>query len=121
DMQDAIATIIRQLAAPLTPIPTGEGPVLRRLEGVRAVLFDVYGTLFISASGDIDAAASQDRERAFREAGALCGLIDLPDPTGAISHLDWFIKGHHRAAKAAGTAHPEVDILEIWRSVFDDL
>lgn len=44
---------IRDLSTPLAPKPTGIEPLLAALQGVKAVLFDVYGTLLISASGDI--------------------------------------------------------------------
>ena len=37
--------IFRNLSRPMEPVPTGEVPVLRRLAGIRAVLFDIYGTL----------------------------------------------------------------------------
>ncbi|MBK1619464.1 hypothetical protein CKO42_13655 [Lamprobacter modestohalophilus] len=44
---------IRDLSTPLEPKPTGMAPWLEPLPGIKAVLFDVYGTLLISASGDI--------------------------------------------------------------------
>ena len=44
---------IRRLSRPVEPRPTGERPVLDPFPRVRAVLFDLYGTLFISAAGDI--------------------------------------------------------------------
>lgn len=56
---------IRDLSAPLEPKPTGMEPWLEPLPGIKAVLFDVYGTLLISASGDIGLSGNQP------------GLIDL--------------------------------------------
>ena len=50
--------LIRELSAPLEPIPPGAGAAPGRLAGVRAVIFDVYGTLFVSGSGDIDASGA---------------------------------------------------------------
>ena len=38
---------IRSLARPLAPLPTGVAPRLAPLPGIRAVLFDLYGTLFV--------------------------------------------------------------------------
>jgi putative hydrolase of the HAD superfamily len=118
---DDFAAIIRRLAAPLDPQPTGETPVLPRLGGIRAVLFDVYGTLFVSASGDIDAAAALDRGSAFTNAAALCGLIDPPDGASAVRRCDEVIARRHAAAREEGVAFPEVDVLDVWRSVFGDL
>ena len=44
---------MRALCRPLLPEPSGERARLVPLPGIRAVLFDVYGTLLISGSGDI--------------------------------------------------------------------
>ena len=54
-MPDPLADIFRSQFKPLEPIPTGERSVLADLQGIRAVLFDLYGTLFISASGEVGA------------------------------------------------------------------
>ena len=52
--QVVVVELIRQLSAPLAPRPVaGCLPRLARIGGVRGVLFDVYGTLLISAAGDI--------------------------------------------------------------------
>ena len=55
---------IRLHAHPLRPLPTGQKSRLERLPDIRAVLFDVYGTLFISASGDIGSTGEVARARA---------------------------------------------------------
>ena len=62
-MTDTTVTIMRRQSRPLEPVPTGVSPVLRELPAIRAVMFDIYGTLLISASGDIDADASSNRPR----------------------------------------------------------
>lgn len=120
-MHNGIAAIIRRLARPLAPEPTGQTPVLPPLTGVRAVLFDVYGTLFISASGDVGATNLRHGGRAFTEAAGLCGLIDPPDGTAAATRLEQAIEERHQAAHDEGIASPEVEILEVWRDVFDSL
>jgi putative hydrolase of the HAD superfamily len=120
-MNDPIVEILRRLARPLAPEPTGEAVVLRRLEGIQALLFDVYGTLFISASGDIGATAGTCRGGAFTEAAALCGLVDAPDGEVAASQLEQVIRGEHERARAEGVEFPEVDIVEVWRTVFVEL
>ncbi|MGC1276048.1 MAG: HAD family hydrolase [Planctomycetaceae bacterium] len=120
-MLDPIAEIIRRLAKPLAPEPTGETPVLRRLHGVKAVLFDIYGTLFVSASGDVVATASKGRDMAFAEAAAICGLVDLPDAATVVDRLDGVVGRRHETAKSAGIEYPEIDVVDVWREVFDDL
>lgn len=120
-MSDPTVEIIRRLAKPLAPEPTGESPVIRRLTGMKAVLFDIYGTLFISASGDIVAMASKARDVAFAEAAALCGIVDPPDAATVIDLLDGIIKRRHVTAESAGIEYPEIDIVDVWRETFLDL
>lgn len=48
-----LLSIIREHSAPLQPLPTQAKRSLSLLKDIRAVLFDVYGTLFISSAGDI--------------------------------------------------------------------
>ncbi|MFO8064340.1 MAG: HAD family hydrolase [Spirochaetota bacterium] len=45
--------MIRARSAPCAPQPTEMTPVHADLSSIRAVLFDIYGTLFVSGSGDI--------------------------------------------------------------------
>ncbi len=73
-MTASIADLIRQQCRPLAPIATGEEPVLQQLTGIRAVMFDVYGTLLISSSGDIDASEASAKGEAFEQALAAVGL-----------------------------------------------
>ena len=48
-----LVDIFRRHARPLEPIAADAAWLLPRLEGVRAVMFDIYGTLLISASGEV--------------------------------------------------------------------
>jgi phosphoglycolate phosphatase-like HAD superfamily hydrolase len=66
--EELLATIIHRSRRPLDPQPTGEAPVLPKLAGIRAVVFDVYGTLLVSASGDISLASEGARGVAAIEA-----------------------------------------------------
>ena len=58
--RDALIERIQALSASLAPIPTSIAPHCPKITGLRAVLFDVYGTLMISGSGDISLAAPAD-------------------------------------------------------------
>lgn len=85
----AIRELVRSRCRPLAPVPTDVAAAGHPLRGVRAVLFDVYGTLLVSGAGDI--AASPGLMPAIRRA--------------------------HEAARANGIDGPEVDVREIWREV----
>jgi putative hydrolase of the HAD superfamily len=78
--------------------PAGMAPKLPRLEGIRAVVFDLYGTLLISDAGG---------ERSGPE----------PDPEGmpGVGYLlGKTIALHHERRRAEGVAFPEVEIREVW-------
>ena len=51
-----------------TPVeaPKDARPRLIRLEGIRAVIFDIYGTLFSSGVGDISLTTEQNQNDALR-------------------------------------------------------
>jgi putative hydrolase of the HAD superfamily len=113
---------IRRLSRRMKPIPTGRRPSLRILSGLRAVLFDVYGTLFISASGDIGSAGWEARIRALgrslRELGvaAAAGTAER-----AAALLRDSITKAHGEQKARGREHPEIEIREIFAGVLERL
>jgi putative hydrolase of the HAD superfamily len=119
---------------------SGKKPVLA---GIKAVLFDLYGTLFISGAGEIAA----DPESAAGEGGVKPGetqgfAMDGAGATACPPKVDrgefargklqrqsparmpgfdapgtYFrraVRERHRAARDAGTAWPEVAVEEIW-------
>ncbi len=102
---------IRALSSPLAPQATGEHPRLSRIPGIRAVLFDVYGTLVVSASGDIGLGGEEHEEEAF--AAALAGQ-GLPSMEDGPARLKAVIRAHHARRRAEGIEYPEVDIREVW-------
>lgn len=88
---------IRAQSEPLEPRPTGERPRLQQLPGIRAVVFDIYGTLIISASGD----------------------VGLSKP-GANARFEELIREHQRRRRADGIEFPEVEIREVWRELAEE-
>lgn len=81
-----IREFVRARSRPLSADPPAGVAVELRPLPVRAVLFDVYGTLLISAAGDI----------------------------GSASPLAERVARHHAAARAAGVDWPEVDVRALW-------
>lgn len=90
------AAYVRETMRPLGTQATGMRAKLPRLSGIGAVVFDLYGTLLISAAG--------------------CGSPSRPaspgDPDGL---LDAVIRRHQDLRRAEGSEYPEVDIREVWR------
>ncbi|OHB77830.1 MAG: hypothetical protein A2W31_17595 [Planctomycetes bacterium RBG_16_64_10] len=120
-MNTAIHAILRSNSWPKQPRPTGWQPVLARLRSIKAVLFDIYGTLFISGARNGVSASPTDAGTAFVEALAAVGLKCLfPGGMGS-KRLALVIRGIHDEASRRGRQHPEVDILEVWRRTLESL
>jgi putative hydrolase of the HAD superfamily len=102
---------------PLSPIPTGETPRgLSKVKRVRAIIFDVYGTLLISGSGDMDFhAMSKDQKRALTGVLRRHG-IDMT-PENIVDSLHQAIETVHENLRRKGTDYPEIDIVRIWQNL----
>ena len=112
---------IRANVEPMRPIPTYVEPRLAKLLDVRAVAFDVYGTLLISGSGDVGLTASSQREQSFAQASNAVGLGEVSSEQAVIARLEQVIRDVHQMARYAGNEHPEVDIVEVWKSTLASL
>ncbi len=114
---------IEALTSPLTPQPTGTTPRLDPIPRIRAVLFDIYGTLVISGSGDIGLTTAATTGGAFHEAWTAAELAPslLPPGFDGPAALSAHIRAEHARRRAGGVEHPEVDIVAIWRTLLADL
>ena len=117
-MNDRLIQIIRQHSKPLSAQPTKVEPRLQRLSHVRAVLFDIYGTMLISGSGEVGTVAVDvpDASRLALQAVDI-DTAKLPADLG----LEATIREHHERARDQGIDFPEVDIREVWRDALDAL
>jgi putative hydrolase of the HAD superfamily len=111
-MDKALKDLMRFLA----PLPTALSPAGRIHAPLKAILFDIYGTLFISGSGDIGVAHKRfDPSDAL---DALCERYQVPwSPTEMTRKLFAAIKQTHRNKKAVGVDHPEIEIDRIWQRI----
>jgi len=114
-MFPSIAALMRAQCYPLEPIPTGVEPRVVRLEGIRAVLFDIYGTLLISATGDIGADAESLSATAFAEAMQAVGMPALLTGEQGASLFRQVVDEMHAEARGRGIEYPEVDIVDVWQ------
>lgn len=83
---------------------------------IDCILFDVYGTLFVSASGDIGISKAKDQEHHH-----LKGLLDKYDlkltPDKLLQALYARIEEVHGKMRKDGIDFPEVEIDQIWMHV----
>jgi len=101
---------------PLEPIPTElSAQFPPRLE-IDALLFDVYGTLFISGSGDISLARSFDSPD--ERLSALLKKYGIAIAGHALrEQLFTNIERSHARSRDKGIAYPEVQIDSIWQII----
>ena len=101
---------------PMALMPTGAVSAYSRDESIKAVIFDIYGTLIISASGDIMQAGYDSSM--FKKALDASGFeILIPEQELMKIHTlfeEEVISGKLQA-KASGIPFPELNIVEIWR------
>lgn len=100
---------------PMELMPTGAVPFTEKDTSIKAVVFDIYGTLIISASGDI----MQDRYDAsmFRDALKASGFRIINDKVDLLIIHSFFQDSISRAKQQAvkeGRPFPELNIVEIW-------
>ncbi len=116
------AAYIRGHSSPLTPVPTGETARLVALPEVRSVVFDIYGTLFISAAGDISLAEDTGRDDLLRRAIEIgTGQTLAGDGQGLAAAYLERIRVHQERRREDGIEFPEVEIRDIWRDLLHDL
>lgn len=111
-----------KLQAMEVSIPEGIEPILPALQGIKAVLFDVYGTLFTSAVGDISLSGDNQKDALLRK--IICEHFNLQEKT-LPKDLDSLLRGEilkaQQIRKTEGVSYPEVEIREIWQDFLTQL
>ena len=123
DLNQRLIRKIVTLSHPLVPEPTSVVPSLKTLAGIKAVLFDMYGTMLVSASGDVGADTGCHRKTHLQTTFNSCAFSCVASTAGScgIEWLDRFIGEAREARRQEGIKHPEVEILEIWKKVLEEL
>ena len=110
-----------------TPTPADIDCYGKKLPGVRAVMWDIYGTLFSVGVGDLEASLDEsDRLQSaaaatlneFHLAPALRQLT--PDQPPAVTLRDLYLRGiheSHQSSRTRGIEYPEVVIENIWLTI----
>lgn len=114
---------IKKLSTPLKPDPPSVEHNLKKLSGIKAVVLDVYGTMFISGTGDISLAGEGDSSQAIMDALNAVGFeINATNITDELANIyDEAVKDFMNQRKQEGIDFPEVDIVAIWSKVLDQL
>jgi len=116
-MTSHLIQLIRSRCQLLEPKPTGVTPRLQRLTGIRSVLFDIYGTLIISGSGDIGLGSGEHRVHALADVARTSGVQLKFDAADVIAQFQQQIQDDHEASRNSGVAYPEIEIRDVWARV----
>lgn len=113
----------RKLSAPMDAIPTDTEARLQKLHGIRFVMYDFYGTLFLSGVGDIGIDDGSSDAKLMNDALAGAG-ITLNDPVAGERCLALYnsvVEKSINRLKEEDIQTPEPDIREIWSTVLEHL
>lgn len=100
----------------MLPVPTGKLPFLQDIDKIKSIIFDVYGTLLISASGDIGTHDVFFKSEIFIKSLKNSGINICSNQAGS-KGLDYFyseIKKSHSTSSKMDIKNPEVIITNIW-------
>lgn len=119
-MAEDYQSIVGEMLSPLSPIPTDLSPAGTLPRIPRAILFDVYGTLLISGTGDISLVSLQNESIGLEEILEQSGYPPLLPEDAAENVpvlLEHYIRKAHEELRNSGIDYPEVEIREIWSRV----
>lgn len=104
-------------------VPNGESPQLQKLTGIRAVVFDVYGTLISSGVGDISLANQSNRDASLRASLIENGfeISDASHEQALDQRLNAIICQHQAKRQSEGVDYPEVEIRSVWQELIHTL
>ncbi len=107
----------------LAPIETGiKESINSDGHRIKAFIFDIYGTLLVSSSGDINEASfsALNIQQALIDAGY---IIHDDIPEGAFNFMledfRYTILEYHKKAKSKNIPYPEINIKEVWNDVLN--
>ncbi len=109
---------IRRYLRRLAPLPTSLTPQGELRENIRCILFDIYGTLFISGSGDISLAKQKSPE--VQELRQLLRKYTIRKTPQTLLHEFYgAVETVHDKLRNKGVDFPEINIEQIWMQVLE--
>jgi len=111
--------LFEKYLTPLSPLPTSLNQSGKLDKKIKCVLFDIYGTLFISDSGDIGTV-----KKVLQETDKIKHLLEkFKIKINAKMILNDFfetIEKQHEKSRKKGIDFPEIEIDKIWMRVIGD-
>lgn len=100
---------------PLAPMETSVVAETQRLPQIKAVVFDVYGTLVVSGSGDVGSADQTSHDDIILQSMQAAGIVPESNKTPTTKMLHGHIEKMNADRHGPSCPKPEVDIVEAWR------
>jgi putative hydrolase of the HAD superfamily len=106
----------------MKPVPTLLKPYIRKDPSIRAFIFDVYGTLLISASGDInESILSTENLNMALNVSDIQLIVNTSDQqqilTEILEEFKQSVTKYHDNTRTEDRPYPEIDILQIWNQI----
>ncbi len=116
---------IKALTAPIYPKEAGHATNLQELMGIRCVAFDFYGTMFISAAGDIGvdekqkAAHKRHLKEALKQAGFSADYASTAEK--GLAAFQKIIEQYAKQKQKESIDYPEPNIVTVWQEALASL
>lgn len=112
-----------KLSKPLKPIETDTLPRLQAVDGIRVIIYDFYGTLFISGVGDIGIDDGKINAELLTETFENSGIEIQDESTGSkgFNIYNEVVDKQIQNLKKNGVEYPEPDIREVWKKVLEQM
>lgn len=109
----------KQISIPLKPIDTNTSPRLKKLPNIRVIVYDFYGTLFLSGVGDIGVDDGNYDSDALIKALKSAEIPVIHDNAGKMGfeYYNEVVENMIRNIKNEGIEYPEPDIRKVWQRV----
>ncbi|MCL2793218.1 MAG: HAD family hydrolase [Spirochaetaceae bacterium] len=114
---------IREDANSASEIPFSISRAGTREKNIKAILFDLYGTLFISEAGDIATCFEKKDSSFFYKTFKICGIKEFDNNNDISKFIIFFyntILYKHKIARENGNLTPEIDIRDIWQETLSN-
>jgi len=104
------------------PIPTSVDSCIPKIKEIKAVVLDIYGTMLISSSGDVE---KTDLKTSALLKAIYYGNYIIKETINSenLDYILWYYKKtivkHQNIKKNKETLYPEVDIKAVWNEVIE--
>ncbi len=117
-----VSKIIQALSKPLESTPTDIKPKLKKISGIRAVIFDIYGTLLISNVGRNSLSDTLLKgDTAIRESLEASNFEILEPETKLGEIYEEYVNAHYGIRQSEGIEYPEINICDVWQDFLNEL